>query len=191
VAGSVPAPSSSASDRRSARALALALVLAAVASGCTRGSTSPGDAAADDPSVAVVTDVVDGDTLTVELAGRRERVRLIGIDTPESVAPDRPVQCFGPEASLALTGLAPEGTRLRLVLDAETRDQYGRLLAYAYRADDELFLNRWLVAEGFAATMVFEPNTAHAAEFAALESAARTAGRGLWGACAGPDQPLD
>lgn len=138
----------------------------------------------------MVTKVVDGDTLAVEVAGQRERVRLIGIDTPESVAPDRPVQCYGPEAALALTGLAPEGTRLRLVLDEEARDAYGRLLAYAYRVDDELFLNRWLVEQGFAATLVFEPNTTFAAEFAALEADARHAGRGLWGACDGPDQPL-
>lgn len=164
--------------------------LAVLAAGCA--SPSGGDrSAGTPPDVAVVTAVVDGDTLDLDLGGRRERVRLIGIDTPESVDPQRPVQCYGPEASLALSGLAPPGTELRLVLDAEARDQYGRLLVYAYRAEDELFLNRWLVAEGFAATLVFEPNTAFAAEFGALESAARADGRGLWGACEGPDQPLD
>ena len=128
--------------------------------------------------------------MVVSVAGQSERVRLIGVDTPESVAPDRPVQCYGHEASLALAGMAPEGTRLRLVLDQEARDQYGRLLAYAYRLDDDLFLNRWLVAEGFAATLMFEPNTAHAAEFSQLESEAKSSRRGLWGACDGPDQPL-
>ncbi len=76
------------------------------------------------------------------------------------------------------------------MLDVEARDRYGRLLAYAYRVEDELFLNRWLVAEGFAATMTYEPNTAHAAEFTALEATARSEGRGLWGHCDGPDQPL-
>ena len=150
-----------------------------------------GQPALGDPTVAVVTDVVDGDTLAVSLAGGNERVRLIGVDTPESVAPDRPVQCYGHEASDALAGMAPEGTRLRLVLDQEARDRFGRLLAYAYRVDDDLFLNRWLVSEGYGATLVFEPNTAHAAEFSRLESEARAAGRGLWGACDGPDQPLE
>ena len=152
--------------------------------GCAR-SPVPGN-----PGLAVVTSVVDGDTMAVRVAGREERVRLLGVDTPESVAPDRPVQCYGKEAALALAGLAPAGTELRLVLDTEARDRYGRLLAYAYRAEDDLFLNRWLIAEGFAAIMVYEPNTAHAGEFAALEATARQQGRGLWGSCDGPDQPL-
>lgn len=156
--------------------------------GCASG---PADVATTEPGVAVVTAIVDGDTLAVEVAGREERVRLLGIDTPESVAPDRPVQCFGPEAAQALAGLAPVGTRVRLVLDQEARDRYGRLLVYAYRDDDQLFLNRWLVAEGFAATLTYEPNTAHAADFAGLEVSARSAGRGLWGQCDGPDQPLE
>lgn len=159
---------------------------ALLAVGCARAPDEP----AGDPAVATVTRVVDGDTLAVEVAGRDERIRLLGIDTPESVAQDRPVQCFGKEASLALAGLAPEGTQLRLVLDAEARDRFGRLLAYAYRVDDDLFLNRWLVTEGFANAVVYEPNTAFATEFAAAEAEARAAGRGLWGVCDGPDQPL-
>jgi micrococcal nuclease len=141
--------------------------------------------------VAVVTAVIDGDTVAVELAGRAERVRLLGIDTPETVAPNRPVECYGAEAALALQGLTPAGTHLHLVLDTEARDRFDRLLAYVYRADDGLFVNAWLVAEGFAATLVFEPNTALAGELAALERAARAAGRGLWGICGGPDRPLE
>lgn len=186
MAVSVRAPSSNASDagrRRTGRVLAAVAVTAALV-GCGGNPPAAG------PGVAVVTDVIDGDTLAVRVAGREERVRLLGVDTPESVAPDRPVQCYGKEASLALAGLAPVGTELRLVLDEEARDRFGRLLVYAYRVDDGLFLNRWLVAEGFAATMVYEPNTAHATEFASLEATARQEGRGLWGHCEGPDQPL-
>jgi micrococcal nuclease len=185
VAVSVPAPSSNGSDARRRRLRFAPLALAVALTACS-GRTPAGIA----PDEAVVTAVIDGDTLAVRVGGHHERIRLLGIDTPESVAPDRPVQCFGPEASAAMSALAPAGTRLRLVLDVEARDRYGRLLAYVYRADDDLFLNAWLVEQGFAATMVFEPNTAHAGAFAALEGTARAELRGLWGHCDGPDQPL-
>jgi micrococcal nuclease len=158
----------------------------ALTAGCGPAAPATGD-----PTIAVVHSVDDGDTLTVDLAGGRERVRLLGIDAPESVDPNRPVQCYGPEASLALAGLVPPGTEVRLVLDVEARDRYDRLLAYAYRAGDDLFVNRWLVTEGYAATSVYPPNVAHAAELAADEAQARAAGRGLWGHCGGPDRPLE
>lgn len=187
MAVSGPAPSSNVSDARVLR-LGVGVLLFVALLGCSRQSAVAPEA---EPGVAVVSAVVDGDTLAVRIAGRDERVRLLGIDTPESVALDRPVQCYGREASQALSGLAPPGTQVRLFLDEEARDRFGRLLAYAYRTEDELFLNAWLVAEGFAATLVFEPNTAHAAEFAQLEATARAEGRGLWGQCDGPDQPLE
>src|SRR3954469_18143133 len=80
-----------------------------------------------------VTRVVDGDTVHVALGGRDETVRYIGMDTPESVKPDTPVQCFARKASAENHRLV-EGRRVRLRFDAEARDRYGRLLAYVYRA---------------------------------------------------------
>src|SRR5687768_4909974 len=90
---------------------------------------------------AALVEVVDGDTIDVEIGGRDERVRLIGVDTPESVRPDSPVECFGPEAASFTTSLLPTGTALHLERDPEARDDYGRLLAYVYRAEDGLFVN--------------------------------------------------
>ncbi len=128
----------------------------------------------------VVRKVVDGDT--IEVTGG-ERVRLIGIDTPETKAPDRPVGCFGAEASRFTAGVIPPGTTVRLVGDAEQRDQYGRLLAYVYRGSDGLFVNAELLRRGYAQLLTIPPNIAHADEFAAIAGAARTGSQGLWAAC--------
>ena len=93
------------------------------------------------------------------------------------------MDCFGPEASARTKALLPEGTEVRLTRDAEVRDRYQRLLAYVVRTRDDLFVNRTLVADGFARTLSIAPNDAHRAELAAVEAEARAAGRGLWGAC--------
>jgi micrococcal nuclease len=132
---------------------------------------------------ATVERVVDGDTLAVRVAGRRERVRLIGMDTPESVKPNTPVQCFAIEASNRTKALLPAGTAVRLVGDVEARDRYKRVLAYVYRAKDNLFVNLTLAREGFAVPYTFPPNVAHTAEFVAAAAEARDAHRGLWSAC--------
>ncbi len=134
--------------------------------------------------------VVDGDTLDVVIGGQTERVRLIGVDAPESVSRETPDQCFGAEASSALRTLLPEGTEVRLSKDAEARDRYGRLLAYVHRADDDLFVNQWLLDGGFADAVFFEPNTTYRSPFTEARDAAKRAGVGLWAACTGPDQPL-
>ena len=139
---------------------------------------------------AVVERVVDGDTIVAEIAGRSEPVRLLGIDTPESVAPTRPVQCYGKEASQYLEQLLPAGTGVTLVLDAEARDVYDRLLAYVVRSDDGLFVNLELVDEGYADVLNYPPNDHYADLLARAASSAAGAGRGLWGACGGPDVPL-
>ena len=131
---------------------------------------------------AKVVRVVDGDTIRVSLDGRVERVRYIGIDTPESVKPGTPVQCYAKRASAANAALVA-GRSVRLVGDVEQRDRYGRLLAYVYRAADGLFVNLELAKQGFAAPLTIPPNVAHAAEFAKLARGARDAGRGLWKAC--------
>ena len=131
---------------------------------------------------AVVTRVVDGDTVHVSVAGRDETVRYIGIDTPESVKPGVAVQCFAKAASAANERLVA-GERVRLSLDAEPRDRYGRLLAYVYRARDGTFVNAELVREGYARTLTIPPNVRYAARLASLARRAREALRGLWRAC--------
>jgi micrococcal nuclease len=166
--------------------------LVALLGGCRSQPTAvPQPDGAVRPANAVVAEVVDGDTVQVRLGGGRHTVRLIGIDTPETVHPRRPVQCFGPEASTHLAGLLPPGTPVQLVLDAEARDDYDRLLAYVYRAVDGAFVNLDLAAGGYADVLRIEPNSAHAGELAAAVAGARAAGLGLWGACGAPDVPLD
>ncbi len=144
---------------------------------------------------ALVTRVVDGDTVEARIGGEVEDVRLIGVDTPETLKPGEPVQCFGPRAS-AFSKRRLEGRRVRLVFGVERRDVYGRLLAYLYlprRAfyvprdvqstqREELF-NAALVRRGFARALTIPPNDRFAARFERLELAAARVGRGLWGAC--------
>jgi len=139
---------------------------------------------------ATVERVVDGDTIIVHINGKRERVRLIGIDTPESVDQNRPVQCFGHEASAHTESLLPPGTEVSLVRDVEARDKYDRLLAYVIRTDDQLFVNLDLVENGFAGPLTYPPNDHYADLFESTASAAAAAGTGLWGTCGGPDVPL-
>ena len=104
--------------------------------------------------------VVDGDTIRVALPSGEERVRYIGIDTPESVKPGSPVECFAKRAS-AFNERLVAGERVRLVRDVEERDRYGRLLAYVYRERDGLFVNAELVRRGYATVATFPPNVAH------------------------------
>jgi micrococcal nuclease len=132
---------------------------------------------------AQVVRVVDGDTIRVRLDGRTERVRYIGVDTPESVKPGTPVQCYAKRAAAANAALVA-GRSVRLVGDVERRDRYGRLLAYVYREPDGAFVNAQLVRDGYARTLAIAPNVAHAHQFAQLARTARQSGRGLWSACA-------
>jgi len=151
--------------------------------GCARGGSGAAlDTGPGRTTMARVERVVDGDTVVVRAGGRRERVRYIGIDTPESVKPGTPVQCYAEAASRENARLVG-GRRVRLVFDHEPRDAYGRLLAYVYRASDGLLVNRELVRRGYARTLVIEPNDAHARDFAALRERARARAIGLWGAC--------
>jgi micrococcal nuclease len=129
---------------------------------------------------AYVTRVVDGDTVEARIGDEVEDVRLIGVDTPETVKPEAPVECFGPEAS-SFTHRVLEGQTLRLILGVERRDVYGRLLAYAYI--DHRFVNAELVRRGLARTLEIPPNTLHSGLFRRLELRAARGGRGLWGAC--------
>jgi micrococcal nuclease len=129
---------------------------------------------------AFVTRVVDGDTIEVQLGGREEDVRYIGVDTPETVKPDSPVECFGGQAS-DFNHLFVERKTVRLVFDEERRDVYGRLLAYVYVGKRSVSAE--LLRRGLAQTLTIPPNDRFASQFKRLEIAAARAGRGLWGAC--------
>lgn len=123
---------------------------------------------------------VDGDTIEARIGGHDEYVRYIGVDTPETVKPDTPVQCFGPRAS-AFNHRLVEGHRVRLVFGVERRDVYGRLLAYVHLGDR--FVNAILARRGLARPLTIPPNDRYAPLFRRLSLRAARAGRGLWGAC--------
>ncbi|MEM7340664.1 MAG: thermonuclease family protein [Actinomycetota bacterium] len=135
--------------------------------------------------------MIDGDTVDLRFASGVEPVRLLGIDTPETVARTVPVQCFGAEATDALTALLPPGTAVVVSRDVEARDHYDRLLLYLYRAEDGVFVNEWMVAHGYAEAVSYAPNTTHEIALVRAEARAKANGHGLWSACDGPDQPLD
>lgn len=140
--------------------------------------------AAAPPGYVPVVKVDDGDTIDVALDGHVERVRLLGIDTPETVDPRKPVQCFGKEASNRTKELLT-GKVARLERDAGRgrsgdRDKYHRLLRYVYLPDGTM-LNESLVRDGFAHEYTFQGQFYdHQASFKAAEQQAKSAGRGLW-----------
>jgi micrococcal nuclease len=158
------------------------ILLAVVAILLLRPWEEDRDAAEGGPrsTAAYVTRVVDGDTVEARIGGEIEDVRLIGVDTPETVKPETPVECFGPEAS-AFTHRVLEHRPVRLVFGVERRDAYDRLLAYVYIG--HRFVNAELVRQGLARTLAIPPNTRYQARFKDLELGAARAGRGLWGAC--------
>ncbi len=163
------------------------LVVLLVLTAC-RGASRPGTPSTTTAPLvpnATVLRVVDGDTIVASIDGTEERVRLIGIDTPETKKPDTPVQCFGPEASDFTKSLLPKGTPVLLVRDIEARDKYDRLLAYVYRTRDGLFVNLDIMRQGFARLLTIPPNVAHVDEFVAAAKAARKENLGLWGGCSG------
>lgn len=137
---------------------------------------------ASQPGLWHVTKAVDGDTLNVQMGDQKEIVRLIGIDTPETHDPRKPVQCFG-EAAAAHTKAMLEGKDVRLEPDPtdSDRDKYKRLLRYVYLPDGTL-LNRQLISDGFAFAYVIFPYT-KLDEFKAAQSDARANSRGLWAGC--------
>jgi endonuclease YncB( thermonuclease family) len=160
-----------------------AVVAAFLACGCANDG-GHGAAAGSDGRATVVR-VIDGDTIVAKVGDSEEHIRLIGIDTPETHKPGTAVECFGPEASAHLADLIPPGTSLRLERDRESRDVYGRLLAYVYRQSDGLFVDLAMVKDGFAGPLAIAPNTAHRVEIDGAAAAARAARSGLWGACGG------
>ena len=156
----------------------LAVALCSAVCGCS----APGGEGGQKADTAPVVRVVDGDTIRVGLPSGEEPVRYIGIDTPESVKPGAPVECFAKRAS-AYNERLVAGERVRLVYDVERRDRYGRLLAYVYRARDGLFVNAELVRRGYAQPLTVPPNVRHADRFRDLAARARREGAGLWASC--------
>jgi micrococcal nuclease len=155
-------------------------------------TTACGAAAAPSPTTtsvlhanATMLRIVDGDTIDVTIGGRRERVRLIGIDTPETKKPNTPVQCFGPEASAYTKSLLPVDSPLHLERDVVGRDDFGRMLAYVYVAADGLFVNMQIIRQGYARPLTIAPNVAHADEFAEAARVAEADNIGLWARCTG------
>lgn len=175
------------------RLVVAALALLTTTLACTGNPDAIGD------GLAVVTHVVDGDTIDVEIGGRTERVRLIGIDTPETRKPNTPIECWGPEASAFTASLLPEGTEVRIERDVVGRDDYGRLLAYVHLVDAAgtdgmgtggmgtggmgTFVNMQIIEQGFARPLTIEPNSTFARELADAAGRASRADLGMWGAC--------
>ena len=167
---------------RSRATLLLFIALALAGTGCSH--LTGRHRAIGSPGAATIVRVVDGDTVVLQIGRVTEHARLIGIDTPETVKPNTPVQCFGPEASARTKALLPPGTPVVVQRDAEARDRYGRLLIYLWRRKDGLFVNASLVTDGYARTLSISPNTAHRADLATDAAKADASDIGLWGACA-------
>ncbi len=129
--------------------------------------------------------VVDGDTIHIDIDGKKETVRLIGINTPETVDPRRPVECFGKEASNKAKELLTE-RKVRIETEASQgeRDKYGRLLGYIYR-DDGLLFNKFMIEEGYADEYTYRLPYKYQTEFKAAQKSAENGKKGLWapGAC--------
>lgn len=160
---------------------------AATISAAASTPAPPPSAAPEGLTPAPVVRVVDGDTIEVLIDGREQRVRYIGIDTPETVDPRRPVECFGRAAGERNRQLVEDRT-VGLERDVSETDRFGRLLRYVWVQG--VMVNAALVAEGYAAAATFPPDVKYAETFAALEAEARASGRGLWGsACQTPPPP--
>lgn len=162
------------------KAAVLALAAAVALTGCSAGSAGR-DAASGSASPsgqAVVVRVIDGDTFEASINNEQRTVRLLNVDTPETKDPDLPVECLGPEATQALEELLPVGSTVRLELDQEPEDQYGRTLAGVFDSAGRL-VNAEIARLGFGVPVVFEPNRKfHPPVVAAFEEA-RTRGAGL------------
>jgi micrococcal nuclease len=126
---------------------------------------------------ANVARIVDGDTIVVTIGEEDLRVRLIGIDSPETVHPSRPVQCYGEEAKEKLTELIDEKT-IWLEKDVSETDRFGRLLRYVYVGD--IFVNEYMVREGYAFAVTFPPDIRYRDLFAEAQAEAEENKRGLW-----------
>jgi micrococcal nuclease len=172
----VPSPTSVPNDR------------SGESTGTPESSAPPDSGAPDGLTQALVTRVVDGDTIVVSIGGKEFRVRYIGIDTPETVDPRRPVGCFGVEASKRNSELV-DGMTIGLERDVSETDSFGRLLRYVWVGDQ--MVNATLVEEGYATASAYPPDVRYSDTFVELQSEARSEERGLWGdVCSSPTPSL-
>ncbi len=162
-------------------AIAAALASAATVAGCSGDDPGPAGAGAQ----ARVVRVVDGDTVILRIDGDDTRVRLLGVDAPESVTPDRPVECWGPQAAAAARRLMPKGADVTVATDPSqgAEDRYGRLLGEVTAGGATETVNVALVREGAAEVFRGDGRGRLQPELRAAEREARDAGRGLWGSC--------
>jgi len=161
------------------RRVAGALLLGAIL-GLFPTLSRPSDRTPKPPLAVQVIRIIDGDTIEVCcVSGKREKVRYIGVNTPETKHPTKGVEVFGKEAAEVNRKLVT-GKSLRLEFDVQQRDRNGRLLAYVYLGDGT-FVNAWLVEQGYAQVMTVPPNVRHQDLFLKLQREAREGGRGLWG----------
>jgi micrococcal nuclease len=133
-----------------------------------------------------VINVIDGDTIRIILDNHAVTVRLIGVDTPETVDPNSPAMCYGREASAFTTDMIERaGNRVLLEKDVSETDRYGRLLRYVWleHPDGRRMLNYELVSQGYAQVVTYPPDVRYADWFLQAQREAREQGRGLWGAC--------
>jgi micrococcal nuclease len=171
----MPRPVRSLRSPRAIASVAVAVVLAAIAA--VLGAYTARGTASATALEGLVVRVVDGDTIHVRIGDRTEKVRYIGVNTPETHHPTRGVEAGGREAHEINRQLVT-GKRVRLELDVQERDRYGRLLAYVWVGD--VMVNAELVALGYAQVMTVPPNVRYQSLFLARERAARQSGRGLW-----------
>src|SRR3989344_5947281 len=143
----------------------------------TSQTQQPQQATQQQTNTVLVTRVIDGDTIDIEGG---QKVRYIGIDTPETVDPRKPVQCFGVEASNKNKELV-SGKRVRLEKDVSETDKYGRLLRYIYIGDT--FVNLELVKQGFAYASTYPPDVKYQSQFTEAQRQAKEQNKGLWGSC--------
>lgn len=134
---------------------------------------------------AWVTRVIDGDTIEVSLNGQEEKVRLVGMDTPETVDPRKPVGCFGKEASDETKSLLT-GREVLMIKDVSETDKYSRLLRYVYlklSQDQTLFINDFLVRQGYARVLTIPPDVKFEDQFLQAQRDASLQKLGLWSKC--------
>lgn len=157
------------------------LIALATALGVTVPPLEPEtNSSSDSAQLAEVMHVADGDTITVRIDNKEERVRYIGIDTPEIKHNEKPAECYGDVAKMRNESLVL-GQTVTLQRDREDRDTYGRLLRYVYV--DDIFINQLLLEEGYATALPIKPNTQHASDFAQIQRTAKADKLGLWGTC--------
>ncbi|MBM3329111.1 MAG: thermonuclease [Calditrichaeota bacterium] len=165
---------------------ALSLIVGAILGAGTSFYLGPGERSSTAGTVRSgpwpVKRVIDGDTVVLQIEGREETVRLIGVDTPETVKPGTPMEPYGPEANRFTKNLL-SGEEVLLEYERNGKagkDRFGRTLAYIYRSPDGLFVNSEIIRQGYGRLYRKEKSRLHR-EFEMSERAARRAGRGMWG----------